>query len=90
MAPSSHFLEGLFEVPLNDGLAHHLFFAFEGHRSRGTTGTNDGVVALASQLAPPAQEQATRRLGFAEDHSSILRSARAAAALNAALLDPEG
>jgi len=85
MAPSSHFLQGLFEPPLPEGLDHHLFFSFEGNRRRGAGGTNDGVVTVASQLSPAAQAQAGKLVGFAENHTSVLRSTRTAEALNAAL-----
>ena len=83
MRPGSHFIGDLFETKLPDETDHHLFFAFEGHRRGGaTSGANDGVVAVASQLAPRAQRGATRVRGLPENHTSILRSPEAAAGLN--------
>ena len=86
MAPRSDFLTELFTTPLSDGLRWHLFFSFEGNDAmRMTGGTNDGVVPIASQLAPVAQAQAHWLHGFPETHTSILRSPDASAALNRAL-----
>lgn len=86
MKPSSHFIEDLFETPLPDSVEHHLFFAFEGHRRGGKIrGANDGVVAVASQLSPQAQESAARVYGVPESHTGILRSPAALRAFNALL-----
>jgi len=47
--------------------------------------SSDGVVAIASQLRPEAQEEAVSLRGFDETHTGILDSAAAAAHLNAIL-----
>lgn len=84
--PGSDFLTALFATPLPGDLPWHLYFAFEGgRRRRGLGGPNDGVVTIASQLAPTAQEHALRVLGFPENHSSILSSPAVSEALNRAL-----
>jgi pimeloyl-ACP methyl ester carboxylesterase len=86
MKPGSAFLNGLMETPLSEEVEFHLFFGFEGHRAfKGTGGTNDGVVAMASQLAAEAQRDAERLWGFPANHTDILRRHDVAEALNAVL-----
>ena len=72
MAPNSAFLSALFDAPLPPYAVHDLFFAFGGSRRRSIA--NDGVVTVASQLEPRAQEQARRVLGFDAGHVAVLRS----------------
>jgi pimeloyl-ACP methyl ester carboxylesterase len=89
MEPGSDFLTELFATSLRGGLTWHLFFSFEGNDSlRMTGGVNDGVVPIASQLAPAAQAQAHRLHGFPETHTSILSSPAVSEALNRALAGP--
>ena len=86
VAPSSIFIHTLFETPLPATVEFHLFFGFEGNRRfRGTGGINDGVVAVASQLAPEAQRDARRLYGFPSNHTEILRSPEVSETLNALL-----
>jgi hypothetical protein len=86
MAPSSVFVRTLFQTPLPKTVEFHLFFGFEGHRRfRRTGGINDGVVAIASQLASQAQRDARRLHGFASDHTEILRNPEVSEILNALL-----
>jgi len=86
MAPSSVFIRTLFETPLSATVEFHLFFGFEGNRRfRSTGGINDGVVSVASQLAPEAQRDARRLYGFASNHTDILRSPEVSRTLNALL-----
>ncbi len=79
LAPTSPFLDALLTERLPPAIPHHLFFSYEG--GAGT----DGTVSLASQLAPRAQEGAAAVYGFAEDHTSILRSAPMIEKLNGVL-----
>jgi pimeloyl-ACP methyl ester carboxylesterase len=86
MAPSSVFLSTLFETALPQAVEFHLLFGFEGHRRfRRTGGINDGVVSVASQLAPPAQRDARRLHGFPSNHTEILRNPEVSKVLNALL-----
>jgi pimeloyl-ACP methyl ester carboxylesterase len=87
MKPGSAFLQTLLVTPLPEGMEFQLFFGFEGNRSfRSRGGANDGVVTLASQLAPEAQQQARRLQGFPANHTEILRRDEVADALNALLV----
>jgi pimeloyl-ACP methyl ester carboxylesterase len=86
LKPGSDFLTALFATALSEDLRWDLYFSFEGgRRRRGLGGANDGVVTVASQLAPVAQEHARRVRGFPESHTSILSSPAVSAALNQAL-----
>jgi pimeloyl-ACP methyl ester carboxylesterase len=87
LAPGSDYLEGLYyEDPkthtkrrrLPARIAYHLMFGFKGG---GRDGSSDGVVSVASQLRPEAQEEARTIRGFDEDHTSILASPAVAAHL---------
>jgi pimeloyl-ACP methyl ester carboxylesterase len=90
--PNGAFLTGLFwkdaarmerrRLPAH--IAYHMLFGF---RPGGPDGSGDGVVSLASQLPPEAQEEARTIRGYDEDHTSILRSAAVAARLNAILAE---
>ncbi len=79
--PQSDFLREIFATKLPAECRYHLFFSYEGGAAL-MRGANDGVVTLASQLAPAAQQQATRVWGFPENHDSILQSDDVVAALN--------
>jgi len=87
MAPGSPLLEGLLQPPLPAALAHHLLFSYGG----GTAlfgEPNDGAVTLASQLAPPAQQQAVKVMGFNASHAGILTDPAVSAELNRILGEP--
>jgi len=73
LAPGSIYLKRL-ERPLP--MPFHLFFGV-GERGSRLDANNDGVVAVASELAPFAQRQAVRLWGFDAGHMGILRSAEA-------------
>lgn len=84
LAPGSPYLDGLFyQDPeqrthrrrLPDQVAYHMLFGFKGE-------SGDGVVRLASQLRPEAQEEALSIRGYDETHTGILESPAAAARLN--------
>jgi pimeloyl-ACP methyl ester carboxylesterase len=85
LAPGSPYLDGLFyQDPatrthrrrLPNQVAYHMMFGFKGGSS------SDGVVQLASQLRPEAQEEASSLRGYDETHTGILDSPAVAAHLN--------
>lgn len=78
LVPGSPFLQSL-ERPLP--MPFHLLFAVGGRGDRLPT-NNDGVVAVASQLAPWAQAEAVRTWGFDCGHVGILGNEAALAKLN--------
>jgi pimeloyl-ACP methyl ester carboxylesterase len=89
LAPGSEYLDGLFwEDPpkrtkrrrLPDSIAYHLLFGFKG-------GETDGVVAVASELRPEAQEEALSMRGYDETHVGILSSPAVVARVNAILAE---
>ena len=82
MVPNSSFQQTLFQTPLSDHIKYYLFFSFKGSRNPLTNGNDDGTVSLQSQLKAEAQDAASKTLGFNEDHTSILRSARATGKIN--------
>lgn len=86
MAPGSDFLDGLFKTKLPSECRYYLLFGFEGHSAL-VGGVNDGVVAVSSELAPAAQEQAVRMYGFPESHMGILQSKDASDRLNLILAE---
>ena len=86
MAPGSEFLRGLFATKLPEECRYYLLFGFEGG-SMLLDGVNDGVVAVASELAPVAQEEAVKIYGFPESHMGILRSKDASERLNRILAE---
>lgn len=71
MVPDSDYQRALFARQLPRSVQHFLIFSYRGGRGGEA---NDGVVTVASQLRPEAQAQATRVLGFNEDHNSIVSS----------------
>jgi pimeloyl-ACP methyl ester carboxylesterase len=77
MSPGSPFLTSLLTTPLPPDVAFTLLFTYGGG-STFSRQPNDGVVTLASQLAPTAQHQATKVLGFDSSHSNVLRDAAVA------------
>jgi hypothetical protein len=62
-------------------LAYYLVFTYQ-RNSLSPGASGDGVVTLASQLRPEAQDEAARIFGFDEDHASVLSSPQVAATLN--------
>ncbi len=92
LAPGSPYLDGLFYADpekrtrrrrLPDDLPYHMLFGFKGGC------TSDGVVDVASQLRPEAQEEAKTIRGYDATHTGILDSADVAAHLNAILAEVE-
>jgi hypothetical protein len=86
MAPKSEFIRDLFATKLPEECRFHLLFGFEGG-SMLVGGANDGVVAVASELAPVAQEEAVKIYGFPASHMGILDSKAASERLNEILAD---
>jgi pimeloyl-ACP methyl ester carboxylesterase len=84
MAPESDYLRSL-RQPLPPGIAYHLMFGFGGGRSPLIGEASDGVVTVASQLAPFAQGEATRVWGYDLDHMAILSGREPLARLAAIL-----
>ena len=87
MAPDSPFLTGLFFMPIRKTSGPRLvpghvicYLVFTYLRNSHTPGASgDGVVTVASQLRPEAQDEATRIFGFDEDHANVLSSPQVAA-----------
>lgn len=88
LAPGSPYLDGLFYADpptkkqrrrLPDKVAYHMLFGFKGG---GRGGASNGVVAVASQLRPEAQDEALSIRGYDETHTGILASPAVAAHLN--------
>jgi pimeloyl-ACP methyl ester carboxylesterase len=86
MAPNSVYLNELFFAehdgkpvhrPLPAGIQHHLLFGFK-PKGTGMGECTDSTVTVASQLHPPAQDDASRLYGFDETHMGILESVEAA------------
>lgn len=88
MATGSPFQVGLFQTPLPSECPYYLLFSYNGH-SRFLSEPNDGVVALSSALAAPAQRDAKKVHGFNENHVSILSSAEVSQTLNTILAGVE-
>lgn len=84
VTPGSPFLSSLLHKPLPARVSFDLFFSYGGG-SRLQGEANDGVVTLASQLDPRAQDQARRVLGFDASHRGVLDSPLAALQLARAL-----
>ncbi len=84
LAPGSPFLAGLFDTPLPPGMTRVLAFSYKGD-SMFTSGNNDGVVSLASQLRMEAQEESDIVRGFNRTHMGILEDPALAALINRTL-----
>ena len=63
-------------------IAYHMLFGFHGS-------SNDGVVALSSQLRLEAQEEARSLRGYDDTHMGILSDPAALAHLNQILAEVE-
>ncbi|MFK7915704.1 MAG: lipase family alpha/beta hydrolase [Pseudomonadales bacterium] len=86
MAPDGDFLRNLLVPPLPADLPFYLLFSHKGNGLlRGAN--SDGTITLKSQLHPQAQQQASRIIGFDEDHVSILRAPESIALINELLTD---
>jgi Alpha/beta hydrolase of unknown function (DUF915) len=81
MVPGSDYIKSLFTQPLPDGIHHQLIFTFE-RNSKSFGASGDHTVTVASQLSPPAQQQATRVYGFDATHDGVLSSQDASNLLN--------
>jgi len=81
LAPGSPFLAALLREPLPAGVTFSLLFTYGGG-SRLIRGPDDGVVTLASQLAPAAQQQAAHMMGFEAGHRAVLSNPAVADELN--------
>jgi len=90
MAPDSAYIRGIFyrdpetrhqRRKLPPTLSDYLLFTFK--RNSGVFGeSDDRVVTVASQLYPPAQEDAQRMYGFNLTHSSVLEDAQVSRLVN--------
>ncbi len=97
LAPDSPFLTDLFYAnsqgvqthrSARGHVSYYLVFTYQ-RNSLIPGASSDGVVTVASQLRPEAQEEAARIFGFDEDHESVLSSPRVAATLNEILTRAE-
>jgi len=90
MAPDSPFLTGLFYADSQNVRVRRLvpghvtcYLVFTYLRNSHAPGASgDGVVTVASELRPEAQDEATRIFGFDEDHTSVLSTPQVAATLS--------
>jgi pimeloyl-ACP methyl ester carboxylesterase len=89
MVPGCKYQQELFAVPWSSRLSYHLFFSHRGGFNVMSGGNTDGVVSLASQLIPAAQDRAATLRGFDEDHTSILRSVSVGEHLSRVLAGPQ-
>jgi pimeloyl-ACP methyl ester carboxylesterase len=72
--PENPFIGNLYRKPLPDFVHHELIYAYNNSDTIKIGENSDGVVALASQLHPPAQRQASGQFGFNNTHTNILDS----------------
>jgi pimeloyl-ACP methyl ester carboxylesterase len=80
MSPGSEYLKSLYGR--DPGVPHHLLFSY---RHSGMGEASDGVVTVASQLRPAAQQGAVRVEGFNETHMGVLEAGALSERLNALL-----
>ena len=84
MAPGSDYLKSIFTGEF--GVPHFLLFGFRQSGGVHFGGeANDGVVSVASQLRPAAQQGAARVEGFNETHMGILESKEVSQRVNSLL-----
>jgi len=81
VGPASKFVQSLFDRPLPPDVRYALYFGY-GSGSKLSKKATDGVVLVQSQLPRPAQDAASVVSGFAESHTSILRSKAMSQRLN--------
>ena len=72
--PENPFIGNLYRKPLPDFVYHELIYAYQNPGAIKVGENSDGVVALASQLHPQAQRQASGQFGFDNTHTDILNS----------------
>ncbi|MBM7063216.1 alpha/beta fold hydrolase [Pseudomonas sp. UL073] len=84
LAPGSRYLQDLFASPLPAHVRQWQLVSYAGNR-RLLAQPNDGVVPLASELRPAAQDEAEHLYLLRESHTSILRSARSQELISRAL-----
>jgi pimeloyl-ACP methyl ester carboxylesterase len=83
MAPGSEYLKSIYASDL--GIPHYLLYSYRGSTGLLSSEPNDGVVTVASQLRPAAQQNAKSVEGFNETHMSVLEAAAVSQRLNALL-----
>jgi pimeloyl-ACP methyl ester carboxylesterase len=83
MAPNSEYLQSIYKGDL--GVPHYLFFTFRQGGGLFSAEANDGVVTVASQLRPAAQEHAAGMEGFNETHMGVLESKQVSQRVNGLL-----
>jgi len=72
--PEGPFIGNLYRKPIPEFLHHELIFAYQNPGVIKIGKNSDGVVALASQLRPQAQREASGQFGFDNTHADILES----------------
>lgn len=72
--PQNSFIKKLYRKPLPDFVHHELIHAYQNPGAIKIGENSDGVVALTSQLHPPAQRQASGQFGFDNTHTDVLES----------------
>jgi len=72
--PENQFIGNLYRKPLPDFVHHELIYSYQNRGGINIGENSDGVVALTSQLHPPAQRQSSGQFGFNNTHTSILHS----------------
>jgi pimeloyl-ACP methyl ester carboxylesterase len=80
MSPGSEYLKSIYAGEF--GVPHYLLFGFRQSGGLFPGEANDGVVTVASQLRPEAQERAARVEGFNETHMGILESKEVSQTVN--------
>jgi len=81
VGPASEFVQSLFDRPLPPEVRYALYFGY-GSGSKLSKQATDGVVPVESQLPRQAQDAAWVVSGFAESHTTILRSKAMSQRLN--------
>ena len=81
--PENPFIGNLYRTPLPNFVHHELIYAYQNPGAIKFGENSDGVVALASQLHPQAQHQASGQFGFDNTHTDILESEEVAAHIRA-------
>jgi pimeloyl-ACP methyl ester carboxylesterase len=72
VAPGSDYQKMIFRRHLRGRIPHLLLYSHKASRALTLPKENDGAVAVASELAPPAVKDAAKVIGFDETHTSIL------------------
>jgi len=90
MVPDSPYIRGIFyrepdarraRRTLPSRVAHHLLFTYNRDRSK-TGESDDHSVTVASQLYPPAQQDARRLYGFDLTHNGVLKDEQVSRLVN--------